>query len=158
MAPHIMICEPIEPHHHRNLYHSMVTSEKQIQQSRTNRLRNFTHSIAKKAAQCLSTCPHTTARKFRAHLPTITGQHQTPDAEKEDALLLFQHSKMAKLACNYRANASSENLIKRKKSHSNATTLVDEEPESGEIIAIRSSVSYSAEEAYTPLKETSVVT
>ncbi|KAL9627342.1 MAG: hypothetical protein Q9204_006638, partial [Flavoplaca sp. TL-2023a] len=42
----------------------------------------------------------------------------------------------------YIANASSENLLKRKKSTSNASTLInDQEPQSGEIISIRASLS-----------------
>lgn len=139
MAPHIIIVDPIEHHPHRNFYHDMIVNEKQVVESRTKRLCRFTRDIATKAAHTLEAClvrQRAAAHKLQARL---TGRNK-PDVEKAEALLLLERAKTHKLAENYKANASSENLTKRKQSTSNASTLVnDEEPESGEIISIRAS-------------------
>ncbi|KAL9007374.1 MAG: hypothetical protein Q9180_009677, partial [Flavoplaca navasiana] len=124
MAPHIIIFDPMEPHPHRDLYHDMIVSEKKVIESRRHRL----YHACKNAA-----------RKLFCRF-----NHQASDPEKEQALLLLSHAKSHKLAENYIATASSENLLKRKQSMSNASTLInDQEPQSGEIISIRASSDYS---------------
>ncbi|KAL8876860.1 MAG: hypothetical protein Q9192_008788 [Flavoplaca navasiana] len=122
MAPHIIIFDPMEPHPHRDLYHDMIVNEKKVIESRRHRL----YHACKNAARKLF---------YRFN-------HHASDPEKEQALLLLSRAKSHKLAENYIAAASSENLLKRKKSMSNASTLInDEEPQSGEIISIRASIS-----------------
>ncbi|KAI4264011.1 MAG: hypothetical protein L6R42_000866 [Xanthoria sp. 1 TBL-2021] len=117
----------------------MIVNEKQVVESRIKRVCHFTRDIATKAAHTLEAClvrQRAAAHKLQARL---TGQNK-PDVEKAEAFLLLERAKTHKLAENYKANASSENLTKRKQSTSNASTLVnDEEPESGEIISIRAS-------------------
>ncbi|KAL8767412.1 MAG: hypothetical protein Q9209_006102 [Squamulea sp. 1 TL-2023] len=126
MAPHIMVLEPVEPHPHRNLYHDMVVNEREFLNSRRKRCCRFTRMFAKRAAH-----------RLQAHL---TRQH---DAEHKEALKLVKRAKSHKLAENYKANASTTNLLeKRMKAGSDASALiVDDEPESCEIINIRASVS-----------------
>ncbi|KAI4272984.1 MAG: hypothetical protein LQ337_004944, partial [Flavoplaca oasis] len=129
MAPHIIIFDPMEPHPHRDLYHDMIVNEKKVIESRRHRL----YHACKNAA-----------RKLFCRF-----NHQASDPEKEQALLLLSRAKSHKLAENYIAHASSENLLKRKKSMSNASTLInDEEPQSGQIISIRAPFSnYSMHKA-----------
>ncbi len=147
MAPHVIIIEPVEPHPHRNLYHDMIVNEKQVAESRTKRLWRFTHDVVTGAAHKLEAClirQRNAAHKLRA---CLTRQH-SPDAERAEALQLLETAKAHKLAENYKANASSDNLSKRKQSSSNASTLVHgEEPESGEVISVRASFS-----SHSPLK------
>ncbi|CAL8580673.1 hypothetical protein XPA_006394 [Xanthoria parietina] len=147
MAPHVIIIEPVEPHPHRNLYHDMIVNEKHAAESRTKRLWRFTHDVVTGAAHKLEAClirQRNAAHKLRA---CLTRQH-SPDAERAEALQLLETAKAHKLAENYRANASSDNLSKRKQSSSNASTLVHgEEPESGEVISVRASFS-----SHSPLK------
>ncbi|CAO1603664.1 hypothetical protein XANCAGTX0491_007243 [Xanthoria calcicola] len=141
MAPHVIIVEPVETHPHRNLYHDMIINEKQVAESRTKRLWRFTQDVVTGAAHKLETClirQRNAAHKLRA---CLTRQHSS-DAERAEALQLLETAKAHKLAENYRANASSDNLSKRKQSSSNASTLVHgEEPESGEVISVRASFS-----------------
>ena len=122
MAPHIIIFDPMEPHPHRNLYHDMIVNEKKVVESRRHRL----YHACKNAA-----------RKLFCRF-----NQRASDPEKEQALLLLSRAKSHRLAENYIAHASRENLLKRKKSMSNASTLINnEEPHSGEIISIRASFS-----------------
>lgn len=141
MAPHVIIIEPVEPHPHRNLYHDMIVNEKQVAESRTRRLWRFTQDVVTGAAHKLEAClirQRNAAHKLRACLT----RHHSSDAERAEALQLLEDAKTHKLAENYKANASSDNLSKRKQSSSNASTLVHgEEPESGEVISVRASFS-----------------
>ncbi|KAL8990383.1 MAG: hypothetical protein Q9169_008135 [Polycauliona sp. 2 TL-2023] len=127
-SSHIIISDPIEPHPHRDLYHPMIRNEKAVAECHSKRLHRHTHRTLKSAA-----------RKIRSHL-TITSGHRARDVEKDEARLLLERAKTHKLAINYNANASSQNLLlKRKQSSSTASTADDEEPQSGEVISVRSS-------------------
>ncbi|KAI4226808.1 MAG: hypothetical protein L6R36_002896 [Xanthoria steineri] len=141
MAPHVIIVEPVEPHTHRNLYHDMIVNEKQVAESRTRRLWRFTQDVVTGAAHKLEAC--LIRQRNAAHrLQACLTRHHSSDAERAEALQLLEDAKAHKLAENYKANASSDNLSKRKQSSSNASTLVHgEEPESGEVISVRASFS-----------------